>query len=415
MNDTPYEIFVGIDWGQEENAVAVLASGRTDRFSVGLDVEAMERLVERIRAHGSAKRVAVGLERPDGLVVSYLLATGFDVFYLNPKQADRFRDRHSPAGNKDDNLDAYVLGDALRHDLEKFNRVRPVSDFLVELRATTRRHTQLGADRKRVLQRINSELVDYYPAFLAAVPALDREWVRQLWKAAPTPDKGRKVSGHVAERVMRRCYKETPEAVLSALRREFPRAAAREEAAAVRTVKQLYAQLQLIDKQMSECEAALKDVYDRLSSAAPDEPAANAELRTDVAVLRTLPGAGDKTLGVLLGEAHQALRDRNYRALRGIAGVAPTNSRTGKRKQPQAHVSMRKACNNRLRTALHQVIGGALRAGGYWREAYTALRRRRLSDGHARRILADRWLAIACAMLRSGTAYDPSKRPARPL
>ena len=33
---------------------------------------------------------------------------------LNPKQLDRFRDRFSPAGAKDDRRDARTLGDALR-------------------------------------------------------------------------------------------------------------------------------------------------------------------------------------------------------------------------------------------------------------------------------------------------------------
>ena len=37
---------------------------------------------------------------------------GFAVYSINPKQLDRFRDRFSPAGAKDDSRDARVLADA---------------------------------------------------------------------------------------------------------------------------------------------------------------------------------------------------------------------------------------------------------------------------------------------------------------
>jgi hypothetical protein len=37
-------------------------------------------------------------------------------FSINPKQLDRFRDRHTVAGAKDDQRDAFVLADSLRTD-----------------------------------------------------------------------------------------------------------------------------------------------------------------------------------------------------------------------------------------------------------------------------------------------------------
>ncbi len=44
---------------------------------------------------------------------------------------------------------------------------------------------------------------------------------------------------------------------------------------------------------------------------------------TDVAVLRSLPGVGRIVAATLLAEASQAIADRDYRALRSYAGVAP--------------------------------------------------------------------------------------------
>ena len=57
-------------------------------------------------AGGEPARVAVALEVPRGAVVDTLLERGFHVFALNPKQLDRFRDRYTVAGAKDDRRDA---------------------------------------------------------------------------------------------------------------------------------------------------------------------------------------------------------------------------------------------------------------------------------------------------------------------
>ena len=44
----------------------------------------------------------------------------------------------------------------------------------------------------------------------------------------------------------------------------------------------------------------------------------------------------------------------------------------------------------------------------------TALRKRGKSHGRALRTLADRLLAMACAMLKSQTLFDPNRRKPRP-
>ncbi len=46
--------------------------------------------------------MAIGIEPPRGVLVDTLIERGFCVFALNPKQLDRFRDRFTVAGAKDD-------------------------------------------------------------------------------------------------------------------------------------------------------------------------------------------------------------------------------------------------------------------------------------------------------------------------
>jgi hypothetical protein len=74
--------------------------------------EALQQLAQQ-----SAESVAIGIEIPRGAVVETLVERRFAVYSLNPKQMDRFRDRHSVAGAKDDSRDALVIADSLRTDM----------------------------------------------------------------------------------------------------------------------------------------------------------------------------------------------------------------------------------------------------------------------------------------------------------
>ena len=49
-----------------------------------------------------AAAVGVAIKVPRGPVVESLMERGFAVYPINPKQLDRFRDRISPSGAKDD-------------------------------------------------------------------------------------------------------------------------------------------------------------------------------------------------------------------------------------------------------------------------------------------------------------------------
>ena len=76
-------------------------------------------------AAGKAEQVGVAIETPRGPVVESLMERGFAVHAINPKQLDRFRDRISPAGAKDDRRDARVLASALRTDPHCLRRLEP--------------------------------------------------------------------------------------------------------------------------------------------------------------------------------------------------------------------------------------------------------------------------------------------------
>ena len=124
----PYEWFVGIDWGSQQHQVCVLDRDRrrVGERAVDHDGASLARLADWLWtvSAGQPQRVAVAIEVPRGAIVEGLLERGFHVFAINPKQLDRFRDRHSVAGAKDDRRDAFVLADSVRTDQPSFRRLQ---------------------------------------------------------------------------------------------------------------------------------------------------------------------------------------------------------------------------------------------------------------------------------------------------
>ena len=145
-------------------------------------------------AQSEPELVQVAIEVPHGPVVESLLNRGFQVHSINPRQLDRFRDRFSPAGAKDDSRDAHVLADALRTDPRCLRRLEPLDPLLVELREWSRIAEELTRLRTRLSHRLRDQLWRYYPQFLDLGSDLANNWMLALWAVVPTPDRARMVS-----------------------------------------------------------------------------------------------------------------------------------------------------------------------------------------------------------------------------
>src|SRR6516164_6728735 len=145
----PYEWFVGIDWGSQQHQVCILDRDRrlVGERTVDHDGASLAQLAAWLWtvSAGHPQRVSVAIEVPRGAIVEGLVERGFHVFAINPKQLDRFRDRHSVAGAKDDRRDAFVLADSVRTDQPSLRRLHLDAPQLVRLPALGRaEETWLG-------------------------------------------------------------------------------------------------------------------------------------------------------------------------------------------------------------------------------------------------------------------------------
>jgi transposase len=402
--------WVGVDWAWATHQVCVLdATGRVvaerEVAHSGTGLAELGEWLCRVTAAAPAT-IGVAIEVPHGPVVESLLAQGFAVHAINPKQLDRFRDRFTVAGAKDDRRDARVQAEALRTEPAALRRLRAEPATLLELREWSRLREELIHEHGALLNRLREQLRRYYPQALALTDDLTAAWYWALLERAPTPAAAATLRPATVTRLLRRYRVRRLDAatVLSTLQAPALRVSPGTVAAASAHVGLLLARLRLLRAQLATCETRLVALCDAL--AVPDPARRAAGEQSDVTILRSLPGVAEVIIAALLAEAAHIVAERDYHTLRALSGVAPVTRRSGTRHM----VTMRAACNHRLRDAVRHWAHNACLHDPVAARLYATLRARGHSQARALRSVADRLLAVACAMLRDRTLYDPARR-----
>jgi len=398
--------FVGIDWGTENHSVCVLdrEGNKVAECQARHSGTGLQQLLDWLRKQTgvSPDQVAFGMEAPAGAVVDTLLEHSYAGFHINPKQLDRFRDRHTVAGVKDDSLDAYVIADSLRTDRPCFHPIQPDDPQIHRLRTLSRLEDDLGQDWSRLTNQLREQLHRYFPQMLELSPAADELWGWELLQTAPLPAMARKLRCSQVRKILARHRIRRFSA--QQVREKFqtpplPVASGVAEAASEACLL-LILRLHLLAQQRKHVAQSMKAI---LADLGEDT---HRKQHRDVQVLSSLPGVGRIIAATMLVEAAQPLANRDYHALRAYGGVAPVTRQSGKRRQ----VIMRYACNQRLRNAFYHWARVSLQNDDRSRAHYHGLRKKGHSHGRALRGVADRLLAMLVSMLRSGTSYDPQRR-----
>lgn len=414
MNETQ-SWFAGVDWASEKHDVWLTdTNGKyIGKKMVPHSGEGLAQLCAWLIAasKGEAGQIHVAIEVPHGPVVETLLDHGFHVYAINPKQLDRFRDRFTLAGAKDDSRDAETMASSLRTDRRAFRKLALADAALIELREWSRMAEDLTAEKNRLANRVREQLWRYYPQMLELDADAAEPWLLDLWKAAPTPAKAARMRETTVVKILKnnRIRRITGTEALAILKKPAVTVAPGVAAAAEAHVRVVAERLRLVNQQLKEAHGQLDRLCAVLCEPAPtgngkDEPERPQEQR-DAAILNSLPGVGRIVLAVLLAEASDPLQRRDYYALRALCGVAPVTKRSGKSRI----VVRRLACHPRLRNAVFQWARVAVQHDDVSKAKYDALRAR--GHGHARalRSVADRLLNVACAMLKNRSLFDPTK------
>lgn len=401
--------YAGVDWASESHHVFLTDDGGA-KIGEKIFKHSGEGLAEMaawlVSTSGApdASMIQIAIEVPHGPVVETLLERGFKVHAINPKQMDRFRDRFTMAGAKDDSRDAEVMASSLRTDPRCFRPLAVADPTVIELREWSRMADDLGTERNRLTNRMREQLWRYFPAMLELEDDLSSEWLLDLWELVPTPEKARRVREASIAKVLKRNRIRRFDAahVLGVLRQPAVKVAVGTTEAATAHIAALIARIRLVNQQVRDAHRQLDLLTARMISAEETEP--GQQKQHDVEILASLPGVGRIVLATLLAEAFDALQRRDYAALRSLTGVAPVTKRSGK----SCIVVRRQACSDRLSNAVYHWSRVAVQCDARSRAKYATLRGRGHSHGRALRSVADRLLNVACAMLKTGTTFNPS-------
>jgi transposase len=390
-------IFVGVDWSEDHHDIDIRSDdGRqlaARRIKHG--VAGVGELHELIAMHADEpSEVKIGIETDRGLIVHALVGAGYEVFAINPRIADRYRDRHALSGAKSDALDARVLADLVRTDRHNHRPVAGDSDAAEELKMLARGHQNLIWSRTRHVLQLRSVLLEYFPAMVAAADghvgtrdalavlgiAPDPEATRRLTKAKITTALKRAGRTRNLDRTAARFH--------DALHGPHLEAAPGVVAAGRANAAALIAVIAALNTQIGGMEARLADRF---------------EAHPDAAIVCSQPGLGTILGARVLGEfGDDPNRYADARARKNYAGTSPITRASGKSKI----VAARFIRNHRLGDACTRWAFASLSASPGARRFYDEQRAAGKTHGQALRVLSNRLVGILHGCLASRSAYE---------
>lgn len=391
-------LFVGDDWAEDHHDVEVQdeTGRRLGRARLPEGIVGIARLHELIVGFAGEdlcpEQVLIGIETDRGPWVAALVAAGYTVFAVNPRQVARYRERHATSGAKSDAGDAHALADMVRTDAHQLRPVAGDSALVEGIKIAARAHQNLIWDRHRQLLRLRSALREYFPAALEAFDDLAAADALDLLGAAPDPQRAARLSRARITAALRRARRrdielkaERIQALLRAEQLSQPPALV---AAYAATVQATVAVITAFTAQISALQGQVEAHFGR---------------HPDVEIYRSQPGLGEILGARVLGEfGDDPHRYEGARARKNYAGSSPITRASGKK----TVVLARFVRNQRLADALHQQAFCALRASPGARAYYDQQRARGAGHHAALRQLSNRLVGILHGCLKTRTLYD---------
>lgn len=388
---------VGIDWATKFHDVAVVDDQgvREEGFRVAHDAQGLAELLGRLEALGGPQGVRLGIESGAPLLLDQLLERGYTVYVINPRQADRYRDRHTMSGAKDDRLDAYVLADAVRTDGARLRALERDAPLTEEIRLRDRARTRKVRARAEVCNQLRDVLARYHPGLLSLERDMDDPFFLAVLRVCPEPGAVTRLGGGRVQRLLEKHRIRVLDAqqVVQRLRAPALRSRPHVEQALRDEALDLAAQIELLGEQIAKLDEQLGTLLER---------------HPDRELLQSLPGIADGLSARVIAEGGDALaRCEDSSKCRVLCGTAPVTRRSGQR--AQGVVLLRRGCNRELQAALYQMARASLATSRWAQACFAHLRAHGKPRNTALRTLSNKWAKILHAVLRTRKAYDEER------
>jgi Transposase/Transposase IS116/IS110/IS902 family len=391
-------LYAGDDWAEDHHDVALVdETGQRlarARLSEGMPgIASFHELIAEHAAEGEApERVVVGIETDRGPWVTALVASGYQVYAINPMSVARYRERHSTSGAKSDAGDAWLLADLVRTDAARHRPVAGDSPAAEGIKVVARAHQRLIWERNRSVLRLRSTLREYFPAALAAFADLDAPDALELLARAPDPHSAARLTKAqitaALKRAGRRQVQRRAEQITAALRAPQLSQPAELTAACAASVTSL-----------TQVIAAFSEQIEMLGQ----QVSASFRQHVSAGIYLSQPGLGVVLAARVPGEfGDDPHRYASAKGRKNYASTSPITRASGKK----TAVLARYARNDRLADAIHRWAFCSLRASPGARGYYDQLRGRGKTHSAALRQLGNRLTGILHGCLKTGTGYD---------
>ncbi|MFD3937119.1 IS110 family transposase [Streptomyces sp. NPDC058611] len=393
-------LLIGDDWAEDHHDVELQdeAGRRLAAVNLPEGVAGIARLHELIARHGGEglkpADVVVGIETDRGSWVQALIASGYQVYAINPRQVVRFKERYASSGAKSDKGDAHALADMVRLDRAQLRPVAGDSEQAQAVKVVARAHQSLIWERTRTFHRLRTTLREYFPAALNAYADLTLTSMDalELLIKAPTPAAAAKLTRTQITAVLARHRRHNRDAKATAIRtalREPQLGLPEPVTAAYAATTAAHARLLIaLNEQIAAMEVQVK---------------AHFLAHPDAEIYLSMPGIAEITGARVLAEFGDApARYASAKARKNYAGTSPITRASGK----SHHVQARYVRNNRLTDALQTQAFSALRASPGARRYYDKQRAREVGYNPALRQVGNRLVGILHGCLKTRTLYD---------
>jgi transposase len=376
--------FIGIDWADKKHDVCAL-SPKGDilaEFIIADTVKGFEQLHTFLK---SQDKVEILIEKPNGLLVEFLLQRGWCVKMITPSVSASRRPRRS----KTDTGDAFLLANLLRMNDPDCHLIHQDSALVQELRQVVDAHVNLQREKQRLILQLRYVLKQYYPMIFNIFPKLGTKLTLNFLETYPTPQDAKAAS--LDE--IRHFFKSQVYRYMDRVPHKYQQLQKASVTAQAQTgfAMRVLSLVRVLKVMVQEVKALQKSVIQLFKQ------------HPDYDWWLQFPGLGKLNAARLLsriGDNRQNFKSADH--LRAVAGTVPVTRHSGKRKQ----VLFRQQCSHSLRKLMFDF---AMKSKSQcdWAKGYFESQ---LDRGHmksrAYRALANRWAGIIWKLWQTGEVYD---------
>lgn len=391
-------LYVGIDWADDHHDVCVTddTAATLAEFQIAHSAEGFATLHAAIAQQQSdPNQVLVALETSRGLLVYDLLCQGYQVYAINPKAVNRYKDRHVLSSAKDDRLDALAQAHLLRTDRHRFKPMAPAPEQYRLLDRMCLDLRKLIDEKTRLSNQITSCLKEYYPQAVGLFSDVASSISLAFLQTFPEPDTVQQTdrSDFAAFfRTQRYTHPQRVDALYERTHAPVPEADPVVVEAGKLRLAALVAQLAVVLAHQGTYERAIKTLLEELPEAQP---------------VATLPGIDKRLVPELVAalgpnRPAQPKRFESASDLMKFSGCAPITRASGKRHS----VLLRRACDKRLRRTFYDWAMSSLSWSSWARAYYDHRKAHHHAHATILRGLGQKWAKILYALWSSGEDYD---------